>query len=1012
MAEQVIIEFISDTSQLTPAIDQLEKMGKVEKAQGDQFKATNTEIQKQVKTLDQLAATTSKIGQAGIPLKKTIIDLNTQVKGLSQTFMKDFQQGAAEALKQAGVSAAEFEDALSKATGETTSLKSQLREMIAALAKMKVSGQDNSAQYQELAQKAGQLKDAIADANQEVKNFGSDTSTLDGVLSLTGGIAGGFAAVQGAAALFGDESEELQKTLLRVNAAMAILQGFQQIQIVLQKESAAATLANTIATKAQTVAQVVYNFVVGSSVGLLKALRIALAATGIGLFVLAIVALVQAFKSSNNEMEDANKLIEHQKNLLDSLNEAIDRNLKIQEARAKAAGALESEILKIQGRSILAQIDNLVELNAELAKQLDNLDNTSEAYFTLNKQLEANNDAIKKLNADAGIKAIEVEKQLADERLKSIADSFSAQLAGLKKNSKEELEVKKLLVKSERDVSLQAAGQNEAERRKIIAESNKKIRDLNREFQVVLQNDRIAAIEASLSQEVTRARAIGERTTQAEIDLQKKLVQEKADLELLQEGLTANQILEIKTTSINEQLKLQRDFNKQTQKEALEDLISRNNKELEQIEIGDAKKLSLTIENIMTAARIEADANQGNSDKIKEINTKRDADIRAARIASIQAIAEYEIQITTARSGVLLRGIEAELSAQDKIRNTFNAADRKRVEKETGFKRSSVQEQIRLIDILTSYEAGKIAKRIDALNEERAKGLISQQDYNLQYEQLVDEQTKVYEDGEKRKTAVTISESEKRRQATINSINTILDVASQVSGVLDSLSQLTATNENNALERRKAQLEELRQAGAITEKEAQARAKRIEADERKIRRQQAEREKNIALFNAAIAIPQAVLKGLTTGGPILAAVYGAIAAAQLLIVASRPIPKFGKGKKGSYEGPAEVGETGAELIQSNGRMYVADKPQVVWLGKQDKVYNPQETIDMLSKGSVNTERLVIPAASNGGMKIDYDKFGKSVAKHVKTDVYVDGIHAQHKEKELFEKYLDGRRGFK
>src|SRR4029079_19681814 len=101
------------------------------------------------------------------------------------------------------------------------------------------------------------------------------------------------------------ESKDLQQTLLRVNAAMAVLQGLQQIQNVLQKESAASILANTIATKAQSAALAVYNFIVGTSTGLTKAFRIALATTGIGVIVIALIELVKVLNKSNHEMEDA-----------------------------------------------------------------------------------------------------------------------------------------------------------------------------------------------------------------------------------------------------------------------------------------------------------------------------------------------------------------------------------------------------------------------------------------------------------------------------------------------------------------------------------------------------------------------------------------------------------------------------------------------------------------------------------------------------------------------------------
>src|SRR5690606_4012033 len=281
------------------------------------------EINKQVKALQEVSAATSKLSQAGVPVKKNLDELSQAVKGLSSVFMKDFKEGATEALKQAGVSAEEFEEALSRVTGQSKTLKQELRQMTEQLAEMKLRGESNTAQYQELAQKAGELKDAIGDANQEVKNFASDTSTFDGLIGVVQGAAGGFAVLQGTAALFGDESEELQKTLHRVNAAMASLQGLQQVQVTIQKEAAAAMFLSTVATKAQAAAMTVFNFVVGSSTGLLKAFRIALATTGVGLLVIGVLELVQALKSSNDELEKAEDLIDSNTRAIDAYNDAI-----------------------------------------------------------------------------------------------------------------------------------------------------------------------------------------------------------------------------------------------------------------------------------------------------------------------------------------------------------------------------------------------------------------------------------------------------------------------------------------------------------------------------------------------------------------------------------------------------------------------------------------------------------------------------------------------------------------
>ena len=82
------------------------------------------------------------------------------------------------------------------------------------------------------------VNDAIENADPE-KKFAPFVRTLQGV-------AGGFAAAQGAAALFSSESEDLQKTLVKVQGAMALSQGLNSL---LELRNDFGDLAKMISTK-------------------------------------------------------------------------------------------------------------------------------------------------------------------------------------------------------------------------------------------------------------------------------------------------------------------------------------------------------------------------------------------------------------------------------------------------------------------------------------------------------------------------------------------------------------------------------------------------------------------------------------------------------------------------------------------------------------------------------------------------------------------------------------------
>ena len=129
------------------------------------------------------------------------------------------------------------QQSVSQVEEKTKSLKQQLKEMKTLLA----SGTLDSDQFRKLSIEAGQLQDRIADVNQRVKNLASDSRRLDAFLGLAQGITGGFAAAQGVMAAFGSENEDLQKTLLKVQGALAALNGVQAIANTLNKDSALMT---------------------------------------------------------------------------------------------------------------------------------------------------------------------------------------------------------------------------------------------------------------------------------------------------------------------------------------------------------------------------------------------------------------------------------------------------------------------------------------------------------------------------------------------------------------------------------------------------------------------------------------------------------------------------------------------------------------------------------------------------------------------------------------------------
>jgi hypothetical protein len=251
-----------------------------------------------------------------------------------------------------------------KANRSVKSFKTELREAQAELMKMSAEFGETSTQAVAAAKRVAQLKDSIGDAKALVDGFNPDRKfqALSGAIS---GVAGGFAALQGVMALVGAESEDVQKSLLKVQAALAISQGvnsilelkdtFTQLATVVKSSNAFIAINNAL-TKAAAFTQKLFGFAVDQTSVSFKVLKGAIAATGIGLLVIAISEAVTALMEWANASEEAAEkqkaLHEQTKKLADAALEGemdfVKREERLAIERAKARGASEEEIFNIQ----------------------------------------------------------------------------------------------------------------------------------------------------------------------------------------------------------------------------------------------------------------------------------------------------------------------------------------------------------------------------------------------------------------------------------------------------------------------------------------------------------------------------------------------------------------------------------------------------------------------------------------------------------------------------------------
>ncbi len=215
-------------------------------------------------------------------------------------------------------------DNLKKSLGETEqstkSLKQQLREATAEVAQMAEKYGEASKETVQAAKRAAELKDRIEDANDAIMAFKGEGTFLATGKALQS-VASGFAAAQGAMGLFGSESENVEKAILKVQSAMALAQGLEGLED-----------AGRAFTQLKTVAINAFN-----------AIKVAIGSTGIGALVIALGAVYYYWDDIKEAVSGVSE--EQQR-----LNEKTAANLEISKKNLDSLSA-QDNILKLQGKS-------------------------------------------------------------------------------------------------------------------------------------------------------------------------------------------------------------------------------------------------------------------------------------------------------------------------------------------------------------------------------------------------------------------------------------------------------------------------------------------------------------------------------------------------------------------------------------------------------------------------------------------------------------------------------------
>lgn len=238
-------------------------------------------------------------------------------------------------------------------------LKLQLREATENLQAVRQKFGEFSDEAIEAAQKVAGIKDEIEAAGEQAKLF-DPGSRFQALTTAASAAAAGVSAVQGAMALFGEQSEDVAKTLQKVQGAMALSQGLSQLKDI---------------GKVGEQLKISFKGLTAGANGFKKALI----STGIGALVVAVGLLVAYW-------EDIMGLVSGVGSEQKKLNEDSAANLKTQQDKLDAIDG-QSNQLKLQGKSEKEILQMKIKQSDEAIKAAEI--NLANAKATKNAQIEA-----------------------------------------------------------------------------------------------------------------------------------------------------------------------------------------------------------------------------------------------------------------------------------------------------------------------------------------------------------------------------------------------------------------------------------------------------------------------------------------------------------------------------------------------------------------------------------------------------------------------------------------------
>lgn len=324
------------------------------------------------------------------------------------------------------------------ATIDLTVKKPDFKSMKSEIKELTVAAQQAVMQFGEFSPEARKAESALAGARDRMEDFNDRVKAVNPdkfakLNTVVMGVANGFQAAQGAMALFGNESKDFEKTMIKLQGAMALTQGLEGLGKVQQQFTA------------------IFTDIVSGAKKAFAAIRAGIGSTGIGLLVIALGSIVAYWDEIKSAIMGVSEETKKAKVEQDKYNQSIrdlnrERELLLYgELTSKKSELLEIEAkqnqigqdyIKIQKR--LKQISDVrrltdasyakdeeaqlrltLQANTLKSEQLVNLEiRTRQAI----KTIEANDAAKKQADAEKAVQQNKTAAQKEADRLKAIQD--------------------------------------------------------------------------------------------------------------------------------------------------------------------------------------------------------------------------------------------------------------------------------------------------------------------------------------------------------------------------------------------------------------------------------------------------------------------------------------------------------------------------------------------------------------------------------------------------------------